>query len=92
MSQVPLKTVGKFCMPFKQNIKYIEPKIYTLLKMKVCSWNVNGYRSCIKTGAFSDMILATQADFYCIQEMKINKNVVYEDYLFYGSWAEKKRL
>lgn len=39
-------------------------------KMKLISWNVNGLRACLKKG-FEDVFNALDADFFCIQETKM---------------------
>jgi exodeoxyribonuclease-3 len=60
--------------------------------MRLISWNVNGLRACIKKG-FLDFFEAIDADFFCIQETKLQEGHVeldisgYEDYWCY---AEKK--
>ena len=60
--------------------------------MRLISWNVNGLRACIKKG-FLDFFEAIDADFFCIQETKLQEGQVeldisgYEDYWCY---AEKK--
>ena len=38
--------------------------------MKCISWNVNGIRACMQKG-FMDYFLQTDADFFCIQESKL---------------------
>ena len=38
--------------------------------MKFISWNVNGLRACLKKG-FEDVFNALGADFFCIQETKM---------------------
>ncbi len=38
--------------------------------MKFISWNVNGLRACLKKG-FEDVFNALDADFFCIQETKM---------------------
>ena len=38
--------------------------------MKLISWNVNGLRACLKKG-FEDVFNALDADFFCIQETKM---------------------
>ena len=38
--------------------------------MKFISWNVNGLRACLKKG-FEDVFNALEADFFCIQETKM---------------------
>ena len=38
--------------------------------MKFISWNVNGLRACLKKG-FEDTFNALDADFFCIQETKM---------------------
>lgn len=38
--------------------------------MKLISWNVNGFRACLEKG-FADFFNAQDADFFCIQETKM---------------------
>ncbi len=40
--------------------------------MKLISWNVNGFRACLQKG-FRDFFEAEQADFFCIQETKMQE-------------------
>lgn len=42
--------------------------------MKIISWNINGLRSAINTG-FINKVNQFDADFFCLQETKINKNL-----------------
>ena len=61
--------------------------------MKFISWNVNGLRACIKKGFF-DFFYESNADFFCIQETKMQKDqadfTFKEDYNLYWNSAEKK--
>ena len=60
--------------------------------MKLISWNVAGFRSCLKKG-FDDFLKAADADVYCLQESKAEADQFdyrpegYEMYLYP---AEKK--
>ncbi|MDK2866318.1 MAG: exodeoxyribonuclease [Clostridiales bacterium] len=60
--------------------------------MKFISWNVNGIRACVKKG-FLDYFQSVDADFFCIQETKMQEGqlelelVGYEQYWYS---AEKK--
>ncbi len=60
--------------------------------MKFVSWNVNGLRACMQKG-FMDFFTATDADFFCLQETKLQEGQIdlslpgYEQYWCY---AEKK--
>ena len=38
--------------------------------MKFISWNVNGFRACLGKG-FGEFFKETDADFFCIQETKM---------------------
>ena len=38
--------------------------------MKFISWNVNGFRACLNKG-FGDFFIAEDADFFSIQESKM---------------------
>ena len=40
--------------------------------MKLISWNVNGLRACLKKG-FEDVVRGFDADFFCIQETKMQQ-------------------
>ena len=60
--------------------------------MKLISWNVNGLRACLKKG-FTDFFEAENADFFCIQETKLQPEQAEfapEGYLRYFFSAEKK--
>lgn len=60
--------------------------------MKFISWNVNGLRACVKKG-FLDYFNETKADFFCIQETKLQEGQIeleLEDYYQYWNYAEKK--
>ena len=60
--------------------------------MKFISWNVNGLRACVTKG-FEDFFHAADADFFCLQETKLQEGQIdlplpgYEQYWCY---AEKK--
>ncbi len=61
--------------------------------MKAVSWNVNGLRACIEKGGFTDSFRALDADFFCLQETKVQPGQVSLDlpgYLQYWNYAEKK--
>lgn len=60
--------------------------------MKLISWNVNGLRACIGKG-FTDFFNAADADFFCLQETKLQAGQLALDtpgYRAYWSYAEKK--
>ena len=60
--------------------------------MKFISWNVNGFRSCLEKG-FSDFFTAQNADFFCIQETKMQQGQAEfapDGYLQFWNSAEKK--
>ena len=60
--------------------------------MKFISWNVNGFRSVLGKG-FADVFLAEDADFFCIQETKMQQgDASFEPEGYYSYWysAEKK--
>ena len=60
--------------------------------MKLISWNVNGLRACMNKG-FMDFFKAVNADIFCIQESKMQKDqadFVFEGYEEYWNSAEKK--
>jgi exodeoxyribonuclease-3 len=60
--------------------------------MKFISWNVNGFRACLKKG-FEDFFYEENADFFCLQETKMQDGQAEFDpkeyYQYYNS-AEKK--
>ena len=60
--------------------------------MKFISWNVNGFRSCLGKG-FKEFFLEEDADFFCIQETKMQPGQAeFEPNGYYQYWnsAEKK--
>ena len=60
--------------------------------MKFVSWNVNGLRACLKKG-FEETFRALDADFFCLQETKMERGQAELDlpgYHEYWSSAEKK--
>ena len=60
--------------------------------MKFISWNVNGFRSCLDKG-FADFFASQDADFFCIQETKMQMGQAEfapDGYLQYWNSAEKK--
>ncbi|MBP3833477.1 MAG: exodeoxyribonuclease III [Bacteroidaceae bacterium] len=60
--------------------------------MKLISWNVNGLRACVDKG-FADAFKALDADFFCLQETKMQAgqlDLEFEGYRSYWNYAEKK--
>lgn len=60
--------------------------------MKYVSWNVNGLRACVNKG-FLDIFQEMDADFFCIQETKLQAgqiNLELPGYEQYWNYAEKK--
>jgi exodeoxyribonuclease-3 len=60
--------------------------------MKFISWNVNGLRACMTKG-FMDSFLNLDADFFCLQETKLQAGQIEMDlpgYQQYWCYAEKK--
>ena len=60
--------------------------------MKLISWNVNGFRACLSKG-FEDFFAAADADFFCLQETKMQPGQADfhpEGYFDYWYSAEKK--
>lgn len=60
--------------------------------MKFISWNVNGLRACMGKG-FADAFKALDADFFCLQETKMQAgqlDLAFEGYQSYWNYAEKK--
>ena len=60
--------------------------------MKFITWNVNGLRACLNKG-FQEYFNAADADFFCIQESKMQEGQLELDtpgYLQFWNYAEKK--
>ena len=60
--------------------------------MKFVSWNVNGLRACEGKG-FSDIFRELDADFFCLQETKMQEgqlDLQFDGYESYWNYAEKK--
>lgn len=60
--------------------------------MKLISWNVNGLRACCGRG-FEDVFNRMEADFFCLQETKMQEgqlDLQFRGYQSYWNYAEKK--
>ena len=60
--------------------------------IKLISWNVNGLRACCDKG-FRDIFTQLDADFFCLQETKMQEgqlDLSFEVYTSYWNYAEKK--
>ena len=60
--------------------------------MKLISWNVNGLRACVGKG-FEQTFLELDADFFCLQETKMQAgqlDLEFPGYKSYWNYAEKK--
>ena len=60
--------------------------------MKFVSWNVNGLRAAVGKG-FKDVFSSLDADFFCLQETKLQEGQIdlsFEGYKSYWNYAEKK--
>ncbi|MBP3823586.1 MAG: exodeoxyribonuclease III [Bacteroidaceae bacterium] len=60
--------------------------------MRFISWNVNGLRACDGKG-FRDSFRELDADFFCLQETKMQEgqlDIAFEGYESYWNYAEKK--
>lgn len=60
--------------------------------LKLISWNVNGLRACEGKG-FSDIFSQLDADFFCLQETKMQAgqlDLSFDGYESYWNYAEKK--
>ena len=55
--------------------------------MKFISWNVNGLRACLKKG-FEDVFRTLDADFFCIQETKMQEGQLELDTLRHGGLGQ----
>ena len=59
--------------------------------MKFVSWNVNGLRACVGKG-FKEVFKALDADFFCLQETKMQAgqlDISFPGYESYWNYAEK---
>ena len=60
--------------------------------IKLITWNVNGLRACCDKG-FRDIFTQLDADFFCLQETKMQEgqlDLSFEGYTSYWNYAEKK--
>ena len=60
--------------------------------MKLISWNVNGLRACVGKN-FKEAFEALDADFFCLQETKMQEgqlDISFDGYQSYWNYAEKK--
>ena len=60
--------------------------------MKCISWNVNGLRACVGKN-FADVFKALDADFFCLQETKMQRgqlDLEFEGYKSFWNYADKK--
>ncbi len=60
--------------------------------IKLISWNVNGLRACCEKG-FRDVFKQLDADFFCLQETKMQEgqlDLSFDGYASYWNYAEKK--
>ena len=60
--------------------------------MKLISWNVNGLRACVTKG-FSDFFEQADADFFCLQETKLQAGQIdlpFSGYEQFWNYAQKK--
>ncbi|MCI5710691.1 MAG: exodeoxyribonuclease III [Prevotella sp.] len=60
--------------------------------MKFISWNVNGLRACVGKG-FEDIFKTLNADFFCLQETKMQEgqlDLAFDGYQSYWNYADKK--
>ena len=60
--------------------------------MKFISWNVNGLRACVGKD-FKDSFARLDADFFCLQETKMQEgqlDIAFDGYESYWNYAEKK--
>ena len=60
--------------------------------MKFVSWNVNGLRACAGKG-FEDVFKRLDADFFCLQETKMQEgqlDIKFDGYQSYWNYADKK--
>ena len=60
--------------------------------MKFISWNVNGLRACVGKG-FEESFKALDADFFCLQETKMQAgqlDLMFDEYESFWNYADKK--
>ncbi len=60
--------------------------------LKFISWNVNGLRACVDKG-FAEAFKALDADFFCLQETKMQQgqlDLEFDGYKSYWNYADKK--
>ena len=72
--------------------KELEKKQIRKNNMKFISWNVNGLRACVTKG-FEESFKALDADFFCLQETKMQEgqlDLQFEGYQSFWNYAEKK--
>ncbi len=61
--------------------------------MRFISWNVNGLRACVGKGCFEEAFYGLDADFFCLQETKLQAGQIdlpLAGYRGYWNYAEKK--
>ncbi|MBR1401141.1 MAG: exodeoxyribonuclease III [Prevotella sp.] len=61
--------------------------------MKFISWNVNGLRACEGKGCFSEAFKSLDADFFCLQETKMQAgqlDLSFDGYESFWNYADKK--
>lgn len=61
--------------------------------LKFISWNVNGLRAVNNKGIFKDVFSDLDADFFCLQETKLQEGQIdlcFDGYQSYWNYAEKK--
>ena len=61
--------------------------------LKFISWNVNGLRAVTNKGIFTEEFARLSADFFCLQETKLQEGQIdlnFEGYQSYWNYAEKK--
>ncbi len=62
--------------------------------MKFISWNVNGLRAALNKG-FNDIFSDIDADFFCLQETKLQEgqtDFAPDGYSSYWNYAEKRAI
>lgn len=60
--------------------------------LKMISWNVNGLRA-VRNKGFDDIFVSLNADFFCLQEIKLQQgqiDISFPGYTSYWNYAEKK--
>ncbi len=87
-----LKTFNNRLAVSRFFIIFAKKRTKPISRMKFISWNVNGLRACEGKG-FSDVFRQLDADFFCLQETKMQAgqlDLQFEGYQSFWNYADKK--